>query len=76
MVSYKQAALEDEEPREAPAALQWPLLDQLDTSLAEQHYTPEAFRDAVKASQQDLKRFFAAEVPVEALVREIGRAHV
>ena len=72
MVSYKQAALEDEEAGSAPVVLHWPLLDQLADTLAARDHAPEAFRDAVKASQEDLKRFFEAEVAVEALVH--GRA--
>ena len=72
MVSYKQAALEDEESGDQPVVLHWPLLDQLADTLAARDYAPEAFRDAVKASQEDLKRFFEAEVAVEALVH--GRA--
>ncbi|MEY4762550.1 MAG: hypothetical protein RLZZ200_2406 [Pseudomonadota bacterium] len=72
MVSYKQAALDEEETMETPLILHWPLLDQLGGTLAARDYAPEAFRDAVRASQEDLKRFFDTEVAVEALVH--GRA--
>jgi [protein-PII] uridylyltransferase len=69
MVSLKQAALEDDESREPAANLDWPLLDRLPTLLAGQDFSPDAFRDAVRTSQEELKNYFFAEESVEALVR-------
>jgi [protein-PII] uridylyltransferase len=69
MVSFKQAALDEDESREPSATLDWPLLDRLPALLAEQHYSPDSFREAVKTSQEELKNFFFAEESVEALVR-------
>jgi [protein-PII] uridylyltransferase len=72
MVSYKQAALEEEEVGDEPYALQWPLLDRLGETLADSDYAASAFRDATRTSQEDLKRFFESGAPVGALVH--GRA--
>jgi [protein-PII] uridylyltransferase len=69
MVSYKQAALDEDEVRDHSTTLQWPLLDRLPALLAEQHFTPDAFREAVRTSQEELKQLFHAEESVESLVR-------
>ncbi len=73
MVSMKQAALDDEEGAEPAAHLDWPLLDGLAATLADQGYTPDAFRAAVQQSQRELHEFFTAEYSVDALVRARAR---
>ena len=69
MVSIKQAALDEEETRDPPSPLDWPLLERLPAVLAEKNFSPDAFRQVVRDSQEELKNFFFAEESVEALVR-------
>ncbi|MEP7311891.1 MAG: [protein-PII] uridylyltransferase [Pseudomonadota bacterium] len=64
-----QAALEDDDSRESVASLAWPLLERLVPQLAEQSFSPEAFRQIIGQAQEDLKERFFAEESVEALVR-------
>ena len=73
MVSLKQSALDEEEVRDAPTTLDWPLLDRLPVVLAEQGHTPDAFRAAVRQAQEELRQRFFAEESVEALVRARAR---
>ncbi len=69
MVSLKQAALDEDEGREPTTTLDWPLLERLPALLAEQQFSADAFREAVRTSQEELKNLFFAEESVEALVR-------
>ena len=69
MVSIQQASLEDEESTTHQDMPVWPLLDRLPTLLAEGAHSPETYRELIRRSQQELAERFAAEEPVEGLVR-------
>lgn len=73
MVSIQQAALDEDDGRETPAALDWALLEQLPAQLAAQDYSAEAFRAAVRTAQEELRQLFADDASVEALVRARAR---
>jgi [protein-PII] uridylyltransferase len=68
-MAFNPASLEDDETRDPPPALDWPLLERLPALLAEQDHSPAAFRQAITQAQEELKQRFFAEEAVEALVR-------
>ncbi len=68
-MAFNPASLDEDDLREAPATLDWPLLERLPAQLAEQQHSPEGFREAIRVAQEDLKERFYAEEAVEALVR-------
>src|ERR1700689_3368936 len=66
------SVLEDAPP-EAPAPLDWPLLNRLPAALAESQGAAESCRTLLKQAQAELHARFVEEEPVEALVRARAR---
>jgi [protein-PII] uridylyltransferase len=69
MVSFQQAALEDEDATGLIAMPDWAFLERLPVLLAEGHFSREVCRSLIQAAQDELRDRFFAEENVEVLVR-------
>jgi [protein-PII] uridylyltransferase len=72
-VAVPDSALLDERTGDAPARLDWPLLERLPALLANEQYSASACRAALQTANDELRARFLAEEPVEALVRARAR---
>src|ERR1017187_4025327 len=63
----------EDAPPEAPAPLDWPLLNRLPGLLAESQGAADSCRNLLKQAQEELRARFVDEEPVEALVRSRAR---
>src|SRR5580658_2633035 len=63
----------DDAPFEAPAPLDWPLLNRVPAVLAESHGAADSCRALLRQAQEELSARFVEEEPVEALVRARAR---